>query len=71
MRLTRVSEDAKLILESDCTRVDHRETPGLQKIIHVAKSDILPAIIVEFGRDETVRSGIRKQWVVAIESEER
>lgn len=69
--LTRVGENTQVIFNGDCTQVDHKETPGLQKIIHMAKRYMLPVTIVEFGHADIVRSGICKQWVIAFEREER
>lgn len=64
MLLTRVGEGSTIVLNGDVQQSDLKEADGLSKIVHLAKKNMLPIPIVEFGVDDIVRSDICKQWVM-------
>ena len=67
MFLTRIGEDAQVIINGDVSQTDLRETSGLRTVIHLVKSRMMPIPIVEFGLADIVRSGICAEWVRAFE----
>lgn len=67
MFLTRIGDDAQVIINGDVSQTDLRETSGLRTVIHLVKSRMMPIPIVEFGLADIVRSGICAEWVRAFE----
>jgi phosphate starvation-inducible protein PhoH and related proteins len=67
MFLTRIGDDAQVIINGDVSQTDLRETSGLRTVIHLIKSRMMPIPIVEFGLADIVRSGICAEWVRAFE----
>lgn len=65
MFLTRIGENCQVIINGDVSQTDLRETSGLRTIIHLIKSQILPVPIIEFTKEDIVRSGICELWVRA------
>lgn len=65
MFLTRVGEDCTVVINGDVSQCDLNEASGLRTAIHLIKSQMLPVPVIEFGRDEIVRSGICAMWVRA------
>ncbi|WP_425286845.1 PhoH family protein [Microvirga vignae] len=65
--LTRIGEDCTVVINGDVSQCDLRETSGLRTVIHLIKSKLLPVPIIEFTRDDIVRSGICAMWVQAFE----
>ena len=43
------------------------QASGLRTVIHLIKSQMLPVPVIEFTRDDIVRSGICAMWVRAFE----
>ncbi|GJE45903.1 PhoH family protein [Methylobacterium soli] len=67
MFLTRIGDDCQVIINGDVSQTDLRETSGLRTVIHLIKSRMMPVPVVEFTRDDIVRSGICAEWVKAFE----
>ena len=67
MFLTRIGEDCQVIINGDVSQTDLKETSGLKTIIHLVKSQMLPIPIIEFSRDDIVRSGVCELWVRAFD----
>lgn len=65
MFLTRIGEDAQVVIDGDLEQKDLREASGLAAVIGMIKSDGLPIPVVEFGLDDIVRSGVCAMWVRA------
>jgi phosphate starvation-inducible PhoH-like protein len=68
MFLTRIGEDAQVIVNGDVSQTDLRETSGLRTAIHLIKSQALQIPIIEFSKDDIVRSGICATWVDAFDT---
>ena len=67
MFLTRIGDDCQVIINGDVSQTDLRETSGLRTVMHLIKSRMMPIPVVEFTRDDIVRSGICAEWVKAFE----
>lgn len=67
MFLTRIGENCQVIINGDVSQTDLKETSGLRTIIHLIKSQTLPVPIIEFTKDDIVRSGICALWVRAFD----
>ena len=65
--LTRIGEDCTVVINGDVKQCDLEQSSGLRAIIHMIKSQMLPVPVVEFTRDDIVRSGICAMWVRAFE----
>jgi phosphate starvation-inducible protein PhoH and related proteins len=65
--LTRIGEDCTVVINGDVSQCDLHETSGLRTVIHMIKSQMLPVPLVEFSRDDIVRSGICAMWVRAFD----
>jgi phosphate starvation-inducible PhoH-like protein len=63
--LTRIGEDCTVVINGDVNQCDLNETSGLRTVIHMIKSQMLPVPVVEFTRDDIVRSGVCAMWVRA------
>jgi phosphate starvation-inducible PhoH-like protein len=68
--LTRVGEDCTVVINGDVSQCDLRESSGLSTVIHLVKSKMLPVPVIEFTRDDIVRSGLCAMWVRAFEEEQ-
>lgn len=67
MFLTRIGDNCQVIINGDVSQTDLRETSGLRVAIHLIKSQSLPVPIIEFTKDDIVRSGICEMWVKAFD----
>ena len=67
MFLSRIGDDCQVIINGDVSQTDLRETSGLRTVMHLIKSRMMPIPVVEFTRDDIVRSGICAEWVKAFE----
>ena len=67
MFLTRIGDDCQVIINGDVSQTDLRETSGLRTVMHLIKSRMMQVPVVEFTRDDIVRSGICAEWVRAFE----
>lgn len=65
--LTRIGEDCTVVINGDVSQCDLAQASGLRTVIHMIKSQMLPVPLVEFNRDEIVRSGICAMWVRAFD----
>ncbi len=66
--LTRIGEDCTVVVNGDVSQCDLREASGLAAVIHLIKSQMLPVPVIEFSRDDIVRSGVCGMWVRAFEA---
>jgi phosphate starvation-inducible PhoH-like protein len=65
--LTRIGEDCTVVINGDVSQCDLDQASGLRTTIHLIKSQMLPVPVIEFARDEIVRSGICAMWVRAFD----
>ena len=65
--LTRIGEDCTVVINGDVNQCDLEETSGLRTVIHMIKSQMLPVPVIEFTREDIVRSGICAMWVRAFD----
>lgn len=67
MFLTRVGDDCQVIVNGDISQTDLKESSGLAKILHMIKNRMMDVPVIEFTRDDIVRSGICAEWVRAFD----
>ena len=67
MFLTRIGEDCTVVINGDVNQCDLNERSGLRTVLHLIKSQMLPVPVVEFTRDDIVRSDICAMWVRAFD----
>ena len=67
MFLTRIGEDCSVVINGDVDQCDLDQTSGLRAVIHMIKSQMLPVPLIEFTRDDIVRSGVCAMWVRAFD----
>ena len=65
--LTRIGEDCTVVINGDVSQCDLEQASGLRTVIHMIKSQMLPVPVIEFTRDDIVRSGICAMWVRAFD----
>jgi phosphate starvation-inducible PhoH-like protein len=65
--LTRVGEDCSVVINGDVNQCDLDQASGLRTVIHMIKSQMLPVPVIEFTRQDIVRSGICAMWVRAFD----
>jgi phosphate starvation-inducible PhoH-like protein len=65
--LTRIGEDCTVVINGDVSQCDLDHASGLSTAIHLIKSQMLSVPVVEFSRDDIVRSGICGMWVRAFD----
>jgi phosphate starvation-inducible PhoH-like protein len=65
--LTRIGEDCTVVVNGDVSQCDLAQDSGLRTVLHLIKSQMVPVPVVEFTRDEIVRSGVRAMWVRAFD----
>ena len=58
-----------MVINGDVSQCDLRETSGLGMVVHLIKSQMLPVPVIEFTREDIVRSGVCGMWVRAFEAE--
>jgi phosphate starvation-inducible protein PhoH and related proteins len=63
--LTRVGENCTVVINGDVSQCDLRESSGLTTVLHLIKAQGLPVPVIEFTRDDIVRSGQCAMWVAA------
>ena len=66
--LTRMGEDCTMVVNGDVSQCDLRETSGLRTVIDLIQTQALPVPVIEFTRDDIVRSGLCGMWVRAFEA---
>jgi phosphate starvation-inducible PhoH-like protein len=65
--LTRIGEDCTVVVNGDVNQCDLDQASGLRVVIHMVKSQMLPVPVIEFTREDIVRSGICAMWVRAFD----
>jgi phosphate starvation-inducible PhoH-like protein len=65
--LTRIGEDCTVVINGDVGQCDLAQASGLRSVIHMIKSQMLPVPVIEFARDDIVRSGVCAMWVRAFD----
>jgi phosphate starvation-inducible PhoH-like protein len=65
MFLTRIGENAQVIVNGDIEQSDLKETSGLRTILHLIEKHQLPVPVIQFTMDDIVRSGVCEMWVRA------
>jgi len=65
--LTRIGEDCTVVINGDVSQCDLNQASGLRTVIHLIKSQMLPVPVIEFAREDIVRSGVCAIWVRAFD----
>ncbi len=65
--LTRIGEDCTVVINGDVSQCDLTQASGLRAVIHLIKSQMLPVPLIEFTREDIVRSGLCAMWVRAFD----
>jgi phosphate starvation-inducible protein PhoH and related proteins len=65
--LTRIGEDCTVVINGDVSQCDLDHASGLRTVIHMIKSQMLPVPVIEFKREDIVRSGVCAMWVRAFD----
>lgn len=65
MFLSRVGENAQVVINGDILQSDLKAESGLSKLMSIIKSQKLPVPIIEFTLDDIVRSDICAMWIKA------
>jgi len=65
--LTRIGENCTVVINGDVSQCDLDQASGLRTVVHLIKSQMLPVPLIEFNRDDIVRSGICAMWVRAFD----
>lgn len=69
--LTRVGKYSKIVLCGDVAQISPKfQNSGLKKLIEIIKRFSLPVHMVEFGREDILRSTQCKMWIEAFEDYE-
>ncbi|HEX5211387.1 MAG TPA: PhoH family protein [Pseudolabrys sp.] len=63
--LTRIGEDCTVVINGDVSQCDLDRDSGLRTVIGMIAAQNLPVPVIEFTRDDIVRSGICAMWVNA------
>jgi phosphate starvation-inducible PhoH-like protein len=66
--LTRIGENCTVVINGDVSQCDLDQASGLSTVLHLVKSQMLPVPIVEFAREDIVRSAECAMWVHAFEA---
>jgi phosphate starvation-inducible protein PhoH and related proteins len=66
--LTRAGEDCRVVLNGDISQCDLGPGSGLRLVIDLIRSQELPVPVIEFTRDDIVRSGACAMWVRAFDA---
>lgn len=70
MFLTRIGKNSKVIINGDIKQTDLTQESGLAIIIKMIKEQDIPVDIIEFTKEDIVRSGICALWADAFEKYE-
>ena len=65
--LTRIGEDCTVVINGDVSQCDLDRASGLSTVIHLIKSQMLAVPVIEFTREDIVRSGVCAMWVRAFD----
>jgi phosphate starvation-inducible PhoH-like protein len=66
--LTRIGEDCTVVINGDVSQCDLDQASGLSTVLHLIKSQTLSVPVVEFAREDIVRSGVCAMWVRAFDA---
>jgi len=66
--LTRIGENCTMVVNGDISQCDLGDGSGLRTVIDMVQRQDLPVPVIEFGRDDVVRSGACAMWVQAFEA---
>jgi phosphate starvation-inducible protein PhoH and related proteins len=67
MFLTRVGEDCITVVNGDVGQSDLQASSGLRVVLDMIRAQGLPVPVIEFTKDDIVRSGVCGMWVRAFE----
>jgi phosphate starvation-inducible PhoH-like protein len=70
MFLTRIGEDTITVIDGDMAQTDLGPSSGLRRVINIAKRNLLPVPVIEFGEQDIVRSDLCAMWIKAFSTEE-
>lgn len=70
MFLTRIGEEAKVIVNGDIRQTDLNGESGLSIALEIIGRHDLPVPVIEFTNEDVVRSGICKLWASAFDAHE-
>jgi phosphate starvation-inducible PhoH-like protein len=65
--LTRIGDDCTVVVNGDVSQCDLEGASGLHTVIQMIKSQQLNVPVIEFARDDIVRSGVCAMWVRAFD----
>lgn len=65
--LTRIGEHCTMVVNGDVSQCDLAQDSGLRAVIDLIRSQMLPVPVVEFTREDIVRSGVCAMWVRAFD----
>jgi phosphate starvation-inducible PhoH-like protein len=65
--LTRIGDGCTVVVNGDVSQCDLDQASGLRSVIHIIKSQMLSVPVIEFTREDIVRSGICAMWVRAFD----
>jgi phosphate starvation-inducible PhoH-like protein len=65
--LTRIGEDCTVVVNGDVSQCDLEQASGLGTVLHLIKSQMLSVPVIQFTRDDIVRSGVCAMWVRAFD----
>ena len=63
----KVMPNATVVINGDVSQCDLDQASGLRTVIHLIKSQMLPVPLIEFAREDIVRSGVCAMWVRAFD----
>jgi phosphate starvation-inducible PhoH-like protein len=69
--LTRVGENAQVIVTGDLDQRDRAGESGLSRVVDMIERHDIHAAVVQFGAEDSVRSALCRAWVEAFEREDR
>lgn len=65
--LTRIGENCMVVINGDVSQCDLDRESGLSTVLRLIKSQMLSVPVVEFAREDIVRSGVCAMWVRAFD----
>jgi phosphate starvation-inducible PhoH-like protein len=65
--LTRIGEGCTVVINGDISQCDLPDASGLKTVLGLIRSKGLPVPVIEFTRDDIVRSGLCAMWVKAFD----
>jgi phosphate starvation-inducible protein PhoH and related proteins len=65
--LTRIGDNCTVVINGDVSQCDLEQASGLGAVIHLIKSQMLSVPVIQFTREDIVRSGVCAMWVRAFD----